>query len=39
MSAACRNRIANAYSIERVARDFSQLYWGLCAARAPKAAV
>jgi glycosyltransferase involved in cell wall biosynthesis len=38
MSAACRHHIATAYSIERVARDFSQLYWGLCAARAPKAA-
>ena len=38
MSAACRKRIATAYSIERVARDFSQLYWGLCAARAPRAA-
>ena len=38
MSAACRKHIAIAYSIERVARDFSQLYWGLCAARAPKAA-
>ena len=36
MSAACRQRIATAYSIERVARDFSQLYWGVCAARAPK---
>jgi glycosyltransferase involved in cell wall biosynthesis len=38
MSAACRKQIAAAYSIERVARDFSQLYWGLCAARTPKAA-
>jgi glycosyltransferase involved in cell wall biosynthesis len=38
MSAAARQRIAAAYSIERVARDFSQLYWGLCTARAPKAA-
>ena len=38
MSAACRKHIAAACSIERVARDFSQLYWGLCAARAPKAA-
>ena len=38
MSAACRQHIATTYSIERVARDFSQLYWGLCAARAPKAA-
>ena len=38
MSAACRKRIATAYSIERVARDFSGLYWALCASRAPKAA-
>jgi glycosyltransferase involved in cell wall biosynthesis len=38
MSAACRKHIGAAYSIERVARDFSQLYWGLCAARTPKAA-
>ena len=38
MSAACRKHIAAVYSIERVARDFSQLYWGLCAARAPKIA-
>jgi len=38
LSAACRKLIAAAYSIERVARDFSQIYWGLCAARAPKAA-
>jgi len=38
MSAACRARIAAAYSLERVARDFSQLYWGLCAMRTPKAA-
>ncbi|HEY3076055.1 MAG TPA: glycosyltransferase family 4 protein [Burkholderiales bacterium] len=38
MSAACRKHIAGEYSIERVARDFSQLYWGLCAARTPKAA-
>jgi hypothetical protein len=38
MSAACRKHIAAAYSIERVARDFSQLYWGLCAARSPKTA-
>jgi len=38
MSAACRQHIGAAYSIERVARDFSQLYWGLCAARTPKAA-
>lgn len=38
MSAACRAHIGSAYSIERVARDFAQLYWGLCAARTPKAA-
>ena len=38
MSAACGKRIAAAYSIERVARDFSQLYWGLCTARTPKTA-
>jgi glycosyltransferase involved in cell wall biosynthesis len=38
MSAACRKRIANAYSIERVAKDFSELYWGLCATRAPNPA-
>ena len=36
MSAACRRRIAAAYSIERVAQDFSGLYWQLCATRAPK---
>jgi glycosyltransferase involved in cell wall biosynthesis len=35
MSAACRKRIAGAYSIERVAKDFSELYWGLCARPAP----
>jgi len=39
MSAACRKHIATAYSIERVARDFSQLYWGVCATRAPKAVI
>ena len=33
MSAACRARIAAAYSIDRVARDFTQLYWGVCATR------
>ena len=38
MSDAARKRIAAAYSIERVARDFSQLYWGLCATRAPRTA-
>ena len=35
MSVACRKRIAGAYSIERVAKDFSELYWGLCARPAP----
>ena len=35
MSAACRKHIAGAYSIERVAKDFSELYWGLCARPAP----
>lgn len=35
MSAACRKRIAADYSVERVAKDFSELYWGLCATRAP----
>jgi len=38
MGAACRARIAAAYSIERVARDFTQLYWGVCAARTPRTA-
>ena len=38
MSTAARKHVAAAYSIERVARDFSQLYWGLCATRAPRAA-
>ena len=38
MSAACRARIAAGYSLERVARDFAELYWGLCAMRTPKAA-
>ena len=35
MGAACRKRVSSAYSIERVAKDFSELYWGLCATRAP----
>lgn len=35
MGAACRKRVASGYSIERVAKDFSELYWGLCATRAP----
>jgi len=38
MSATCRKRIAAAYSIERVAKDFSELYWGLCAVRTPRMA-
>jgi glycosyltransferase involved in cell wall biosynthesis len=38
MSAACRARIAAGYSLERVARDFSQLYWDLCAMRTPRTA-
>src|SRR5262249_47277534 len=38
MSAACRARIAAGYSLERVARDFSTLYWGLCGLRTPRAA-
>jgi glycosyltransferase involved in cell wall biosynthesis len=36
MSAACRRRIAAGWSLERVARDFSELYFGLCVPRAPK---
>ncbi|HEY5899456.1 MAG TPA: glycosyltransferase family 4 protein [Burkholderiales bacterium] len=39
MSAACRKRIGGAYSIERVAKDFSALYWALCATRAPTTAL
>jgi len=35
MSATCRKHVASAYSIERVAKDFSELYWGLCARPAP----
>ena len=35
MGAACRKRVASGYSIERVAKDFAELYWGLCATRAP----
>lgn len=37
MSAACRKRIAGAYSIDRVANDFTVLYSRLCASRAPRA--
>lgn len=36
MSAACRRRVSAVYSLERLARDFSELYAGLCQARAPK---
>jgi len=39
MSAACRSRVAGAYSIGRVAADFADLYSGLCARRTPKAAL
>ena len=38
MSAACRACITGGYSLERVARDFSQLYCDLCAARTPRTA-
>ena len=31
MSTACRQRIAGGYSIERLAGDFSRLYWAICA--------
>ena len=37
MSAACRRRVAAAFSLERVARDLAQLYGALCRARAPRA--
>ena len=36
MSAACRQRIAGAYSIERLTADFSSLYSSLCAPRGLK---
>ena len=36
MSAACRKRIASAYSLERVAAEFGGLYAALVAARTPK---
>jgi glycosyltransferase involved in cell wall biosynthesis len=36
MSAACRKRAAMAYSLERLARDFSALYCSLAEARVPK---
>jgi hypothetical protein len=38
MSAACRSRVATAYTIERVAAGFAALYAGLRAARAPEPA-
>jgi glycosyltransferase involved in cell wall biosynthesis len=38
MSAACRKRVVGAYSIERLAEDFSVLYSRVCSARAPKTA-
>lgn len=36
MSAACRRRISAAYCLERLARDFSELYASLSRAHAPK---
>lgn len=39
MSAACRSRVAGAYSLSRVAADFAAVYGGVCAARAPRAAL
>jgi glycosyltransferase involved in cell wall biosynthesis len=36
MSAACRQRVAASYSLERVAADFGGLYAALLAARTPK---
>lgn len=39
MSAACRKRITGAYSIERLADDFSMLYRRVCAERSPKTAL
>jgi glycosyltransferase involved in cell wall biosynthesis len=36
MSAACRKRVAAAFSIERVARDFTSLYSILAATRSPR---
>lgn len=38
MSAACRRRVANAYSAERMVEGFAGLYFALCAPRAPKPA-
>lgn len=39
MSAACRRRVADSYSIGRVAADFAGLYSGLRATRSPSAAI
>lgn len=39
MSAACRRRAAERYSLERLAADFSTLYWSLCPVRVPKTAL
>ena len=39
MSAACRVRVASAYSAERLAADFAALYGELFAARSPRAAL
>jgi glycosyltransferase involved in cell wall biosynthesis len=36
MSAACRSRVAAAYTVERVAAGFAALYAGLRGARAPQ---
>jgi len=36
MSAACRKRAAEAYSLQRLGEDFSALYWALAEARVPK---
>jgi glycosyltransferase involved in cell wall biosynthesis len=38
MSAAGRACVSAGYSLERVARDFSRLYWDLCALRTPRTA-
>jgi glycosyltransferase involved in cell wall biosynthesis len=37
MSAACRRRVALAYSLDRVVHGFTNLYCNLCTPRAPKA--
>lgn len=39
MSAACRERVASSYSIERLAADFGALYAGLWGAASPKTAL